>query len=159
MLNISEWSKSKIGFLILGAGVATFGFRYIIDNRSIDWENNLQQSSQENNKVIADFFGDKGDSLIRFLIDTNRCPERTEFQEIDIIVEGVTYQYQYGCNNSGYMIIGPKNYENAVRTMNKFEVSEKYGRDVVVEIWGKTYTFDTAGYLDAWKKSKRYRDQ
>ncbi|RMZ65761.1 hypothetical protein D9U34_01510 [Vibrio anguillarum] len=156
--NVNRWSKQKIALLFLSVIIATFGIRYAIDNKEVSWSSDLQQSSKENNKVVADFFWNKGESLLRFLVDTNKCPERTEFESINVLVSGSTYNYRYACNDDGYMVIGPKDYESAARSMNKFEVSERYGDDVVVEFWGKTYTFDASGFSDAVIESnKRYR--
>ncbi|MEZ9604233.1 hypothetical protein AB6D16_023750 [Vibrio cyclitrophicus] len=110
------------------------------------WATDQKQSSLENINVVSDFFWNKGESLQRFLIKSTQCAGSTDWSDMKVSVSSVTYDYRYACNDDGYYIVVGKDFETIARTMNKFQVSEKYGKDVSVTFWEQTYTFDAAGY-------------
>lgn len=141
--------------LLFGGGAFVVG--QIDKSLSVySWSSDGKQTSTENPDVTTDFFWNKGESLQRFLVKSKQCTASTDWVDMKVKVSSSTYNYRYACNDDGYAIIAGKGFEEIAITMYAFELAEKYGEDVDVILWDKTYTFDAAGYMQAYKDSTAY---
>lgn len=155
-MSSSRLPAIKIIYIGIVITLITLLFKYLTSNKSLNWNDDLQQTALETNNIRSDFFWNNGQSLQRFVIHTQKCPDKTEWEDIPVVMHGHTYDYRFSCNKTGDLIIGAKDYEGFASTMYLFELLERRGIDVVITFWDKSYTFDTKGFKKAVQKSNEH---
>lgn len=135
-------------------------------NKIYTWKTDYYQSSFENNNVTVDLFDNHGEALPRFMVPSKSCKINDNFQDIEITVNNNKYDYKYLCSATSspklqqvspkVLIYLGKGLSEIARTGNNFNVSEKYAQDVKVKILDQVYTFDAAGYGNAYKEMTKY---